>query len=438
MNALDFTLPALEPRLQARCQQLVQQQMHPSQTIAAGIKALPGVSSAFASTQAAWRFYNNPSILLPDLAKPLIEHGRRAIAEDCNQYGLLVHDWSALTYLTHPSKKDRKTVQGCPNLGYELQSALLLSDRTGAPLSCLAQDLASKSGVYSTCSAQVLPDSSRQNQMTQKMRYLANLGLGRPLVHIGDREYDSVGHYRRWVREKRLFLIRAKIKRRVQCQGQDVLLSELVGSLPLRFCRQVEYKGKKALQYVGEVEVVLKRGAQPKQAIRGKRHEIAGPPVRLRLIISQVRLESGRVLANWVLLSNVPKDVSAEQIALWYYWRWRVESFFKLLKSAGHHVEEWQQRNALAVARRLLVTSMACVLVWQLARQESPQAEGLRDFLIRLSGRQMKRKQPCTISALLEGVWALLAVLDALEHDDGTQVVNFLTLFKSLLTPATS
>jgi hypothetical protein len=408
--------------------------MHPGQTTAAGIKALPGASSAFASTQAAWRFYNNPSILLPDLARPLIEHGRRAIAEDCDHYGLLVHDWSALAYLRHPSKKDRKSIRRRAHLGYELQSALLLSDRTGDPLSCLVQDLISQSGVESTRSAQVLPECSRQNQMTQRMDYLAGLGLERPLVHIADREFDSVGHYRQWVREQRLFLVRAKMNRRVQCQGQRVLLSELVGSLPLCFCRQVEYKGKTAFQYVGEAEVVLKRAAQPTQPIRGKRREIPGPPVCLRLVVSQVRLKSGCIVANWVLLCNLPKEVPAEQIALWYYWRWRVESFFKLLKSAGHHVEQWQQRSALAVARRLLVASMACVLVWQLARQKSSEAEGLRDFLVRLSGRQMKRHQAFTISALLEGVWAFLAVLDALEQDDGTQVANFTTLFSPLLT----
>jgi hypothetical protein len=274
--------------------------------------------------------------------------------------------------------------------------------------------------------------------MTQRMDYLAGLGLERPLVHIADREFDSVGHYRRWVREQRLFLVRARMNRRVQCQGQSVLLSELAERLPLRFCRQVEYKGKTAFQYVGEAEVVLKRAAEPKQPIRGKRREIAGPPVCLRLVVSQVRLKSGRMVATWVLLCNVPKDVPAAQIALWYYWRWRVESFFKLLKSAGHHVEQWLQRNALAVARRLLLATMACVLVWQLARQKSDEAEELRNFLVRLSGRQMKRHQACTMSALLEGVWAFLAVLDALEQDDGAQVANFLTAFSPLLNATES
>jgi len=85
---------------------------------------------------------------------------------------------------------------------------------------------------------------------------------------------------------------------------------------------------------------------------------------------------------------------------LWYYWRWSIESFFKLLKSAGLQVEAWQQTTAPATAKRLLVASMACVTVWHLARSEHPQAPAARELLIRLSGRQMKRTTPYTMPAL--------------------------------------
>jgi len=50
------------------------------------------------------------------------------------------------------------------------------------------------------------------------------------------------------------------------------------------------------------------------------------------------------------------------------------QSFFKLLKSAGHQVEHWQQETAEAIAKRLLVATMACVVVWQLARSAEPEA----------------------------------------------------------------
>jgi len=91
------------------------------------------------------------------------------------------------------------------------------------------------------------------------------------------------------------------------------------------------------------------------------------------------------------------------------------QSFFKLLKSAGQHVEQWQQETAEAIAKRLLVAAQACVLVWALARATAPAAEPPRALLIRLSGRLMKRHQPYTAPALLAGLWVLLAMVSVLD-----------------------
>jgi hypothetical protein len=108
--------------------------------------------------------------------------------------------------------------------------------------------------------------------------------------------------------------------------------------------------------------------------------------------------------------------VPAEQVALWYYWRWRIESFHKLLKSSGLELEEWLQESAGAIAKRLLVACMACVTVWQLQRQTTPAAQECQELLMRLSGRQTKRSRPVTTPGLLAGLSKLLAVLDVLEE----------------------
>jgi hypothetical protein len=61
---------------------------------------------------------------------------------------------------------------------------------------------------------------------------------------------------------------------------------------------------------------------------------------------------SFKELSRWYLLSNVPYEVSSETLALWYYWRWNIESYFKLLKSGGQQLEHWQQESGLAVLKR--------------------------------------------------------------------------------------
>ena len=124
-------------------------------------------------------------------------------------------------------------------------------------------------------------------------------------------------------------------------------------------------------------------------------------------------------MAQWTLLTNVSiKRVDADQVARWYYWRWRIESYFKLLKSHGQELEHWQQESGEAITRRLLVAAMACVVIWQLERDQSQEAEATKAILIRLSGRSMKHKRPHTAPALLAGYLALLSVTDLLTKTD--------------------
>ena len=60
--------------------------------------------------------------------------------------------------------------------------------------------------------------------------------------------------------------------------------------------------------------------------------------------------------------------IDAVELTTWYYWRWTIECYFKLLKQAGHDVESWLQTTPAAILRRLLISSMACVLTWRIQR----------------------------------------------------------------------
>ncbi|GHT47245.1 hypothetical protein FACS189454_09480 [Planctomycetales bacterium] len=70
--------------------------------------------------------------------------------------------------------------------------------------------------------------------------------------------------------------------------------------------------------------------------VKDKRFLVPGEPLTLRLVIAKViDPVSQKELACWYLLTNVGEDVAASTVALWYYHRWRMESYFKLLKSGG-------------------------------------------------------------------------------------------------------
>jgi hypothetical protein len=415
-----YTIESLEPRLQKRYKELVKQHLAATDSIAAGLRSLPGARSAFSCTQAAWRFYANDGVTLQALAQPLIDSARELIYNHSIAYALCIHDWTDLNYSTHSRKQDRIQIRGSRNtLGFQLQTALIISDMDGAPIAPVCQSLWAESGIYTSRSEEVQPYKPQIDELSEAINYLDELGFSKPLVHIIDRGADSVAHYRQWNDSRKLFVVRADRRQRVIHQGEELLLGEVVGTLEFEASRSVDVNGAAGLQFVAETEVTITRAARPhrqRKGVKQARKVIKGEPITLRLIVTQVRAADETLLAEWLLYTNVPSEVRAETLALWYYWRWKIESYFKLLKSAGHNVEQWQQESVLKIGKRLLVASQASVVVWQLARATTPAAQRARDLLVRLSGRQMGRGKEYTEPALLAGMWVLLAMVDALEQ----------------------
>ena len=384
---------------------------------------MPTVASALAATQAAWRFHHNDTVNAKVLAQPLRQAAAQHVPACCRDYVLSVHDWSDLDFRSHARKHDRIVLGQAEEIGYELHSCLLLDDVSGSPLAPVYQAIKSAHGLTSSRYVHTNPWPEGQTNLDALvgiMNYVRRLKLGRPAVHLVDAEADSVYHLRAWAKAGHLFVVRVEGKRLVQHGGQQKLLSAVHAQLRPQqafvYSRDVLYHGKKAQQFVAEAEVVLYRAAKlERKGDGGKRRVVKGKPLPLRLVVSEVRDAAGAVLAVWLLLTNVPPAVAAAEVALWYYWRWRVESYFKLLKSAGQQVEHWQQETAAALTKRLLVASMACVLVWQVSRAPGEEARQLRELLVRLSGRVLRRGQEWTLPALLAGTWVLLASLDVLE-----------------------
>lgn len=380
---------------------------------------------------AAWRFYNNPRIELSELIEPLRAYARRQVSETGAPLVLLVHDWSKLSYPGHASKRDQAQLAQENNRGYELTSVLAVSGADGAPLAPLEVHLKTADGVLSTRDP-APADVHHLEQVLPSMEASRGWNLGAPALHVIDREADSVGHFRAWHAAGHHFLVRGHDHRVVTWNERSWSRQKISVALrkrgAFRDCGEAQYQGRKARLWVAETDVVL---AQPARTMVGRRRRrqvsIPGPPLPLRLIVVDVRDEKGRVLATWHLLSNAPATVSAEQLARFYYWRWRIESFFKLLKSHGQQLEHWLQETGPAIARRLLVASMACVTVWHLLADTSPEATDLKTTLVRFSGRQTKRSRPHTAPALLAGLWCVLTILEYLDHhhlNDLKQLVN--------------
>lgn len=398
---------------------LVKEQAHSARPLSAGIAALPGVGKAFASTQAAWRFFNHKNITPPLLAAPLRQAVRDHVAGTAAKYVLAALDWSKIDYRDHTSKKDRKGFCNPGEAGYTLASVLAVDAADGNPIGPLEVELESAAGTRTTRGPGVREAFHPLVQAGLLMRAAPHWDLPARPVFVMDREYDSVEHYRAWNALGQLFVVRADLARRVTFEGESILLKDLVEKLrkdgKFKETRQVDYKGRPLPQFVAEAEVTLDGPAYKRDA-DGKPYKVKGEPLTLRLVVAEVRDAEGKAVATWLLFTNVPADVPAAEIALWYYWRWRIETFFKLLKSAGVELEEWQQETAGAILNRLLVACMACVTVWRLEALDTPAAEECKALLVRLSGRQMKRSRPVTTPALLAGLRCLLVIEEVLDQ----------------------
>ncbi len=348
------------------------------------------------------------------------ESGRPALATSAAAFALVVHDWSNINYHRHTAKTDQVLFSQGSDRGYELATALLVDAANGDPLAPLELRLRTARDVHSTRQLAPRPSANRLDEVWPTMWALQALPGSRPLVHLLDGEGDSVAHLRQWQRRRQLFLVRTDGSRAVRWRDRECCLPVVVAALEQQQAfaapRAVLYHGRPATQTVAEAAVVLTRPAYRNR--RGRRSVLSGAPLALQLVISQVRDDRGTLLAQWCLLTNVPATVPAAQVALWYYWRWRIESFFKLLKGAGQQLEAWQQESAAAIAKRLLVASMACVVVWQVARLPGVDGDRWRGLLVRLSGRQMKHGVAFTLPALLSGLWVLLAMAEVLDHED--------------------
>jgi hypothetical protein len=411
-------LPALEPRLQQRFQILVLEHLGSALTVASGPRRLL-LRSVAASSQAACRFFDNPRICFHQLVLPLLCRAAFDLQDSLCPFALAIHDWSTINFHHHCRKTDQILFSTHSDRGYELTACLLVDADDGDPLAAARLRLCTADAVFDS----VQPAPARQvthlDSLLKVFDHLDRAGAASRLVHVIDCEGDSVGHLRLWCKKGHLVLVRTDGTRFVSWRDKECQMPDVVAALDAQGAfgprREVRYKGKKATQKVAQAEVTLCRPAYRNR--KGRRKVLPGKPLKMRLVVSMVYDEKGELVASWCLLTNVPQEVSAELVALWYYWRWRIESYFKLIKTAGQQMEHWQQWEGRGVAMRLAVASMACLLAWRAGRQGGEQGKRLREVLMGLSGRLMKHEQEQTLPGLLEGLRLLLAAaLLVLEH----------------------
>ena len=379
------------------------------------------------SIQAAWRFYNNENADVKELSKMIENENKKIIEKTDNKYILIAHDWSWLDFKNHKSKEDLIKINKKGNtkqIGYDLHSSLLINPKNGNPLAPIAMNLQTNKNIYSTYDEDLLINLTHLEELSKRCAYIDKKvnEQNKKAVHIIDREADSVLFMRELQKMNSLFLIRVKDNARVYLneEGIDIKQKDLAKELGLgKEIGKVKYHKKQARLFVNECNITITRDYSKmitdKKTNKRKLVKIPGEPVKARFIVSRVIDHKNSVLATWMLVTNV-KDIEADIIAKWYYYRWNIESYFKLLKTTGFNLEKWQQEKPLALFKRLIVVAYAIILVFKLANSEDENAKKIRKFLVKLSGKVMEYKKEYTLPALLTGLWIFLRIMEVLDN----------------------
>jgi hypothetical protein len=215
--------------------------------LASAIKELASAQkTTFATTQAVWRFLNNDSVSFSQLNQPLIEQAMSGLTQSVHPYALVIHDWSHLQFFSHNNKSHRIKMTHSLDPGYELQSSLLVDASSGLPVAPVGQSLSDEQGYRSTFDDKLHSYQPHLDALTTNIAHIEALNFDKKLVHIIDREGDSIAHLRKLSIQNVNWLIRGKEGHLVDHEGISQKLGQVADRLTNPVNRPIAYKGKTA------------------------------------------------------------------------------------------------------------------------------------------------------------------------------------------------
>lgn len=156
------------------------------------------------------------------------------------------------------------------DIGYDLQTSLIVSGANGQPLAPVAQRLVSGDGSYATYGVDnpTQPVQGRLDEVSACIQHLNGQGFSKPLVHMIDREGDSVRHIRQWDAAGCLWPVRVKGNPKVGRDGKALSCKAIAGTLTFEKSREAIYHGKPYQQWVAETAVRLAQQNPARQKAR--------------------------------------------------------------------------------------------------------------------------------------------------------------------------
>lgn len=335
---------------------------------------LPLACEDWANTKAAYRFLSNRSVTeVHILAGHFQATARRAAS--CEGTLLVLQDTTEFVY--QRSAPDRIGYTKNVNSGRDkegrwrqhkrcglMMHASLAVTLEGLPLGLTAARLWSRAQFKGLLAFKRKVNQTRVPIETKEsIRWLENMrrstallgGDPARIVHVGDRENDIYEFYCATQELGTHFVVRTCVDR-LAGDGKHTVSVEMA---------------EVAVQ--GHHQFEIADGSRVKLALKYKRIGVLPPigkarrypPLSLTVINAiEVDPPEGRKPIDWKLLTNLPVETADQAIEkmAWYSMTWKIELFFKLLKS-GFNAEKLKLR----LAERLVnLIAIFCILGWRI------------------------------------------------------------------------
>lgn len=342
-------------------------------------ESLPTACQDWANTKAAYRFFSNPTLDEGEILAGHFESTRKRFRAT-EGLVLVLHDTTEITYKRVEPEKVGFT-RKCANrkglfdqrikramCGILMHSSMVLTT-DGLPLGFAAKRFWSRDkfkGVktlYAKKNATRIPVEEKESY-----RWIENLKssdalLGDPgrIVHVGDRESDIYDFFRAAHDDGSHFLVRIKVNRRTK--NESVTIHDAMESAKAQGFHRIHYRDKDGEEISVNLEIRFKKlTIKPSYGPKSKIY----PDTSVTVIYArEVGVPQGsRERIDWRLMTDLPVDTLAEAVEKleWYALRWKIEVFFKILKS-GCKVEESKLRSADGLAKLISICS---ILSWRI------------------------------------------------------------------------
>ncbi|HEY2417139.1 MAG TPA: flagellar biosynthesis protein FlhF [Steroidobacteraceae bacterium] len=368
-------------RLRVQYQNLIRAMAHDAQELATVAGALAGAPIGFEAARRFWRNAGDENIGHKSVLQDLMAHARGEVAGGCDQHVLALSGQVGL-----------RSNEGGD--AYECQSSLLLSDRSGQPLSAPNQWLA-------TAAVRGGADA-RRKPGTRQVQWLRQQDLGKLVVHMLPR-LPAVELIAEWQAQGQKWLARAPGSTGVI--DPQTGASSTLARVEYAFgeARVVMFRGKAAMQCEAHAEVQLRVGPDK-----------YAPPT-LRCVVTRLTDAHGhRIIAQSYVLTNVGMQVPARQLAQWHAWAADADPCFRLLRQGVQLVGGIGELGDPDMMKRLLIAGQVSTTVWRLLHASGEWADRTRGLLNQLTGRPVRSSRPLTGNALYVGVSKLFLLLEAL------------------------